>query len=270
MFPDALNPKQQEIDLDEKDLERLGGGVGSRPGEGGQYGYAAPGNPIIPLSGEYMETPRSSGYFPSHSGKLGYFPAEETVPLIKFDHPIHPILLPPSSPVLPPSRKYNTNFGDDGKGGFQPMFIPNTRDQSQLQVQGGQSLREYAEILRNRPTRPAFPEIDATIRYENLETETRKPSLDFTDTTETSGPNQNAVDLNQFYEDYPDFKEPSIFRRSTEAPVITLGTLDDYYDDTETTVAYDPRKSQENLGNLVSEIVFPKQEESVNICRLIL
>ena len=51
MFPDALNPKQQEIDLDEKDLERLGGGFGSRPGEGGQYGYAAPGNPIIPLSG---------------------------------------------------------------------------------------------------------------------------------------------------------------------------------------------------------------------------
>ena len=252
MFPDALTPQAEHIGLNDNDVERLGGGgggkvggggggYGTRPGQGGQYGYASPGNPVIPLSGEYMDSPRSSGYFPSHNPELGYFPEEENVPLIKFDHPIHPILLPPSSPVLPPSRNYNTDFGDS-KDGFQPMFIPNTRDQShQLQVQGHQTLRDYADIMRNKgpttPPRPAFPEIDATIRYENLETVTRKPALDFTDSTEkAAGQNQNSVDLNQFYEDYPVFKEPPIVRRSTEAPIITLGTLDEYYDDTETTI----------------------------------
>ena len=41
------------------------------------------------------------------------------VPLIKFDHPIHPIILPPTSPVLPPPDRTNTRLNIGGMGGDQ-------------------------------------------------------------------------------------------------------------------------------------------------------
>ena len=44
-----------------------------------------------------------------------YPPVE--VPLVKFDHPIHPILLPPSSPVLPPPDRSTNRLNIGGMNG---------------------------------------------------------------------------------------------------------------------------------------------------------
>lgn len=232
-----------------------------------------PQNPLIPLSSEIGEAPRSSGYFPEEYPP-GYFPKED--PVIKFDHPIHPILLPPSSPVLPPpDYGRDRNFGSASsmtesfskQHGFQPVFIPNNRDKSQGGgVQGRPILnRDYSQITADRA--PAFPEIDATIRYENLELETRKPNLDFgAGYTENLSP----ADINQLYDEYMeayDLPENVLFSRSTAKPKLTMDVESeeqDYSSEPPTTTMYDPRKTQEAFGHLVPKTVSEKKKEVVD------
>ena len=99
LFPDNFSTKSKETGVETNKVKR----------KSNYKNYLEPKNPIIPLSGanELYGSSLANGYFP-HDAKSsggGYFPmgsSEENIPIIKFDHPIHPIL-PPDEPVLPPS-----------------------------------------------------------------------------------------------------------------------------------------------------------------------
>jgi len=181
LFPNALSNKKQEA---------------TEAVRSQNYGYEEPKNPIIPLSGEVKGDPRSSGYFPLNAQTpKGYFPTvEEEMPILKFDHPIHPIL-PPNLPIQPPqSADRSSNFYQQKSKvpnqrpikteGFQPMFIPNNRDGNVRNPQSyDYNVLSQPEVIKQK--RPAFPGIDATIRNQYLEipTDRTPPSLDFEDTS---------------------------------------------------------------------------------------
>jgi len=233
LFPDAISNKKQETEEVVRNHHE-------------HYGYEEPRNPIIPLSGELQDDPRSSGYFPLNAQTpKGYFPnAEEDMPILKFDHPIHPIM-PPSLPIRPPqSQDRASNFYQQKANqrpikteSFQPMFIPNNRDGNVRIPQN------YDNNLLNRPAvikqkQSAFPGIDATIRNQYLEkpTDRTPPSLDFDDTapdteyeyyespvyeTQYEYPNNPPYEaIPEFAEDYDYLPNNQFIARSTIAPNI--------------------------------------------------
>ena len=212
--------------------------------------YLKPNNPIIPLSGS-----DSSGYFPHHSQSPsgGYFPVDsgETVPILKFDHPLHP-MLPPNTPVFPPetkgekeasiyqqilNKKLSTVSKTDlqelvgGGGGFQPMFIPAKHDGNFVPPLTEELFKAINQPELERQKVSAFPGIEATMRNDLVSTtemsplDTYGPSI----VIEEVPPYDN--DYNYYYEEKSpysflpeyvnDFKSPlpadSFIPRSTES-----------------------------------------------------
>ena len=197
LFPDSF-PSKKKTEMEETNKVKR---------KSNYNNYLEPKNPIIPLSGSKELFGAAPGsYFPqdAKSSAGGYFPVgsseEQNIPIIKFDHPIHPIL-PPDEPVLPPNspvagsgntREYNfyqqilneklstVSQNDLQKigagGGFQPMFIPANKDGNMGSVPVNTPTAglpplsdELLNLLKqqgSKTKRPAFPGIDATIRNE--------------------------------------------------------------------------------------------------------
>lgn len=204
LFPDSFPSKPKKED--EQDIVKRKTNFNN---------YLQPNNPIIPLSGSKelfgLGSAGGSGYFPqdAKSSQGGYFPMgsseEQNIPIVKFDHPIHPIL-PPDEPILPPSpypdmesaknrfyeqilnEKLSTVSKSDlqklaAGGGFQPMFIPANQDANiktnQLPPLSDEllSLLRGAEKPSNNINKPfsAFPGIDATMRNEGVDGAVTEP-----------------------------------------------------------------------------------------------
>ena len=247
--------------------------------------YLQPNSPLIPLKAPDSSLP---GYFPqsSKTPSGGYFPVdsqEQNIPIIKFDHPIHPIL-PPNSPVLPPRGSEETNnfyqqilnkklstvskselqkLADNGRpaGGFQPMFIPAKQDGNLLPPLTEDLFKPFNQPELERQKVSAFPGIEATMRNEIASTtetaplDTYGPSI----VIEEVSPYDN--DYNYYYEEkspyafLPEYAEDydspisgnSFLSRSTESPasenILDL-TVTSTEAERDVTTEYDPRKKQ--------------------------
>ena len=243
-FPSKIKDYSQEEEVENDKVKR----------KSNFNNYLAPNNPIIPLSGskERFGSSVSSGYFPhdAKTGSGGYFPMgsseEQKVPIVKFDHPIHP-MLPPDAPVLPPGSGAGVRTQSDlyekilrdklatvtkndlqklaagtplgGGGGFQPMFIPANRDGNIVNI--GNNLPplsdELLTLLKDRDAdrkTSAFPGIDATMRNEAMRP-TEPPRVDVQTPSiviEEVPPYSN--DYNYYYENespygqIPEYAEP--------------------------------------------------------------
>ena len=243
-FPSKIKDYSQEEEVENDKVKR----------KSNFNNYLAPNNPIIPLSGskELFGSSVSSGYFPhdAKTGSGGYFPMgsseEQRVPIVKFDHPIHP-MLPPDAPVLPPGSGAGVRTQSDlyekilrdklatvtkndlqklaagtplgGGGGFQPMFIPANRDGNIVNI--GNNLPplsdELLTLLKDRDAdrkTSAFPGIDATMRNEAMRP-TEPPRVDVQTPSiviEEVPPYSN--DYNYYYENespygqIPEYAEP--------------------------------------------------------------
>ena len=206
LFPDSFPSKPKKKDPEVLDTDIVKRKINYN-------NYLEPNNPIIPLSGskELYGPALSSGYFPqdAKSSYGGYFPVsseEEKIPIIKFDHPIHPIL-PPDDPVLPPTQygdlesaknkfyeqilneKLSTvsksdlqKLGVGGGTGFQPMFIPASHDGNinnlpSLSDDLLSLLRDPDQIQSSPALSSAFPGIDATMKNEAIAGATETPRV---------------------------------------------------------------------------------------------
>ena len=248
LFPDSFpSTKKSESEEEEEESNKVKRKTAFN-------NYLKPNNPIIPLSGS-----DSSGYFPHHSKSPsgGYFPvdSQENIPILKFDHPIHP-MLPPNSPVFPPetklekeksfyqqilNKKLSTVSKTDlqelagvagGAGGFQPMFIPANKDGNFVPPLTEELFKALNQPELERQKVSAFPGIEATMRNE-IVTSTEMSPLD------TYGPSivieevpPYDNDYNYYYEEKSpysflpeyvnDFESPlpanSFIPRSTEPP----------------------------------------------------
>ena len=229
LFPDAQHSLEKILHSKSKSQETTGQS---------DFSYEEPNNPIIPLSGQ-KEDPRSSGYFPYSSG---YFPSsEKRVPILKFDHPIHP-QLPPDTPILLPTdpRKRHTGNSKPKRKteGFEPLFVPAVADSNirreTVSLRPNEDYQFTGNTLLEVTTRrkPAFPGIEATIRNEYLEPATANtpPSLDFEDRVQLSSnyqyenqyedqyevePNPFPLDLPEYLDEYGYLKENAFIKRSS-------------------------------------------------------
>lgn len=328
LFPDSFPSKKdtessEEVEEDSNKVKR----------KSNYNSYLEPNNPIIPLSGskELFGASVSSGYFP-HDAKTaggGYFPmgsSEENVPIVKFDHPIHPIL-PPDQPVLPPSSQqpgpqhqsslYQQLLRDKlasvsphdlqqlvgGGGGFQPMFIPASKDGNVVNTPNAipPLSDELLSLLKEQEGAgkfSAFPGIDATMRNEATgPTETPRidlqtPSIVIEEVPPYSNDYHYYYDNKSPYEYIPEYAgdfdvlpDDTFFSRSTEKPSsektkqtpdildfsdITTNVLDFKEHIKETTTEYDPRRRNKNrqeavdfVQNLLKENSHVDEDEDV-------
>ena len=228
LFPEASSSLEEILHSKSQSQESL-------PSE---YSYAEPNNPLIPLSGE-QEDPRSSGYFPHSAG--GYFPTSgENLPILKFDHPIHP-QLPPSSPIIPPTsprKRHTSKIPQRNTESFEPLFIPAGRDGNikketvSLRPEVDYQFTGNTLIETVTKRKPAFPGIEATMRndYLNPVTPRTAPSLDFDETAPAANANYEyeyhyeeqetpyAANIPEYLDDYGYLKDDAFSVRSTAKP----------------------------------------------------
>ena len=186
----------------------------------------------------------------------GYFPGDDQQPIQGFNHPLSPLI--PSAPVKAgprPNFVYPGAVGGGGSGGgattadgFTPVFIPNNRDKSQggqQQLQFNQlSASEQLKLLiqqrkqqqqQQQQQKPAFPGLDATIRYQQENGDDSSPTLPSVEHIYDllhENANKMPADFVYEYEDAPavavaeappaGLPEKTLFSRSTPRPKLTL------------------------------------------------
>ena len=228
LFPEASSSLEEILHSKSQSQETL-------PSE---YSYAEPNNPLIPLSGE-QEDPRSSGYFPHSAG--GYFPTSgENLPILKFDHPIHP-QHPPSSPIIPPTsprKRHTSKIPQRQTESFEPLFVPagidgNIKKETvSLRPEVDYQFTGNTLIETATKRKPAFPGIEATMRNDFLNnpvTPRTPPSLDFDETAPSKANYEYeyhyeeqetpyAADIPEYLDEYGYLRDDAFAARSTARP----------------------------------------------------